>query len=151
MHNDQIGAATWRRITAFVIDLLIWAVFLVAASGMGIILMHEATISWSWDLLDAPRSNAALAASAFAMIYLLLYHVFCEYLLGQTVGMLLLNVEARAKKGLTFWQALGRNLFLVPLPILSLLWVIEPVYYAFNGQRLLERWTNTRTVETWSR
>ena len=142
----QRQARVWKRILAFIVDLYIGV---MVFSAFFIIIMQQAPRSLA-DAFSAALTPAAAAAVIYASVFLLLYHVFCEYIVGQTPGMLLFRVSVentQPKKELSFWQALVRNLFLLPVFPFTLLWIIEPLYYVFQGQRLLEYWTRTDTVE----
>lgn len=139
-------ARVWKRILAFLLDLylsiMVFSAFLIVIESE---LPHNID-----QLVNAGLSPLAMAAVLYASLFVLLYHVFCEYIIGQTAGMMLFGVYVqpeKKKQPLRFWQALVRNLFLLPFFPFTLLWIIEPVYYVFQGERLLERWTDTQTVE----
>lgn len=138
-------ARVWKRILAFLVDLYIGV---MVFSAFFIIVEHELPTTIA-AAASAMLSPAAIAALIYACIFLMLYHTFAEYIVGQTVGMVLFNLSIKSvtKKPLTFWQAVTRNLFLLPVFPLTLLWIIEPLYYVFQGERLLEYWTHTTTVE----
>jgi uncharacterized RDD family membrane protein YckC len=129
-------ARVWKRMLAFLLDLYL---SLVVCIGLVLVIVGEIPFSFT---MDSHLSPVALAALTYMSIFVLLYHVFCEYILGQTPGMLLFGLTAQrtnAKKPMGFWESLGRNLFILPFFPFTLLWIVEPVYYMFQGERLLER------------
>lgn len=165
------AAPVWKRILAFLLDLYL---ALAVTSALVVLVAPRSDLSLASALSDPAGIVTPLAAAAFAYLALLvlLYHVACEYLLGQTPGMLLFNLRVRTTRppvkrgaaarsdartstapsdadgaGLTFSQALVRNLFLLPLFPFYLFWLVEPLFYVFQGERLLEHWTRTETVE----
>ncbi len=155
------AARVWKRILAFMLDLYFC---LVATWAFFTLLASELPSAPEFILESATPALSPLAVTAFlyASIFVLLYHVFCEYIVGQTAGMLMVGVRVQPradsanartrtkgieKPGIGFWQALGRNAFIIPMLPFTLLWLADPLYYAFHGERLLEHWTSTETVE----
>lgn len=144
-------AAVWKRILAFLLDLYLG---LAVASSLITLIAPSANIAVADAIAQPSLIVTPLLAAAFVYlaIFITLYHVACEYIVGQTPGMLLFglsirNNRAQGKDGLTFGQALVRNLFLIPLFPFYLFWLVEPLFYVFQGERLLEHWTRTETVE----
>lgn len=138
-------AAVWKRILAFLFDLYL----VVMLTGIVLVRTTDAPSSLAAALSMAP-SGPLLAAAIYLSLFLLIYHAFSEYLIGQSAGMLLFGITASAvppTRPLRLWQATVRNLYLIPLFPLTLLWLIEPLHYIFTGERLLERWTHTTTLE----
>jgi uncharacterized RDD family membrane protein YckC len=194
----------WKRILAFLLDLYLG---LAIAGSLALLVVPDTSIHVT-DAITHPERIATplvIAAFAYLALFILLYHVACEYLVGQTPGMLLfglvirqtrpgrtqettsdvarrvatetgaswmrersekdeenerMNIKGikseeirneenaeRSEGNLTFAQALLRNLFLLPFFPFYLLWLIEPLFYVFQGERLLEYWSKTETVE----
>jgi uncharacterized RDD family membrane protein YckC len=134
-------ASLLRRLGAFVADLLLldFAVF----SSFGSLLLG------SFDIGQALREGFTLSPAAYAAAVVmallgLAYFSLFEYVLGQTPGMMLLNIRA---VNVTLWRAAVRNAYMVPLFPFPLLWVIEPVHLALRKTRLLEVISRTRTIE----
>jgi uncharacterized RDD family membrane protein YckC len=141
----QRNARVWKRLLAFLVDLYLG---IMVFSAFFLVMQSEVPASFGAALSNG-LSSVAVATLVYASIFFLLYHAFCEYIIGQTPGMMLFGVEVKTqgKKPLRFWQALVRNIFLIPIIPFTFLWIVEPIYYLFQGERILERWTNTATVE----
>ena len=145
-------AAVWKRILAFILDLYL-AVAMAGSLALLITPKAGADISSAIAHPELIATPTIIAAFFYLTLFIMIYHVFCEYIVGQTPGMLLFglvikNNNASLTGDLTFMQALTRNLFLIPFfPWVILLWLIEPLFYVFQGERLLEYWTHTETVE----
>lgn len=144
-------AAVWKRVLAFLLDLYLG---LAVASALISLIIPSADIGIANAIAEPSLIVTPFLAAAFLYLalFIVLYHVACEYIVGQTPGMLLFglsikNKRANDKESLTFGQALIRNLFLIPLFPFYLFWLIEPLFYVFQGERLLEYWTKTETVE----
>jgi len=84
-------------------------------------------------------------AMFFITIMALLYFTLLQYYFQQTIGMMITKIQVVPDSG--FFRILIRNLFIIPFFPFSLLWIIEPLYLFFKGRRLLEKLTNTNTVE----
>lgn len=139
--NPNNIATFWRRALAFIFDLLL--INLVIAWPFQSALQQYA--------LKELTLESVLPAQAYfivVMIFILalLYFTFLEYYIGQTPGQMLMSIESIAIDGqMTFWKALGRNIFILPFFPFYVLWILEPIYLIFYKQRLMERWTNTNT------
>ena len=151
MFTKTRPAAVWKRILAFLLDLYLG---IAAASALIGLITPNTNIAIADAIANPSLVITPLLAAAFLylMVFIVLYHVACEYIVGQTPGMLLFglsikNKRENTKEGLTFGQALIRNLFLIPLFPFYLFWLVEPLFYVFQGERLLEYWTKTETVE----
>ena len=134
-------ASFMRRLVAFLADLLL--LDLVVFSVFGSLLagsFNFATIMQNGWSLPLAAYAAAIGMALLGLAYFSLF----EYLLGQTPGMMLLNIRA---VNVTFWRALVRNAYLVPIFPFPVLWVVEPVYLLVRKTRLLELATGTRTIE----
>jgi len=136
------NATFWRRALAFIFDLLL--INLVIAWPFQSTLQKFALRELTFE--------SVLPAQAYFIVMMifilaLLYFTFLEYYIGQTPGQMIMGIESIANNGkMTFWKALGRNIFILPFFPFYVLWVLEPIYLIFYKQRFLERWTNTNTV-----
>jgi uncharacterized RDD family membrane protein YckC len=139
-------ARVWKRILAFLLDLYLG---LMVFSAFLLIVQSElpSTIS---GVINAGLTPLAVAAIFYASAWVLLYHVFSEYVVGQTPGMLVFGLSVvgpQRKNSISFGQALLRNIFIIPFFPFTIFWAVDPIYYVFSGERLLERWSKTQTVE----
>ncbi|MFC1741461.1 RDD family protein [Nanoarchaeota archaeon] len=155
-----IGPANlWKRILAFVVDILILE-FLVIGIFKGVIekILGSTGDVWStYRMLEENSSQLRALSMLFMLIVTLalVYFVLLQYAVGQTVGCLLLNlhvVQQLGDKEFTrpgFWQCVLRNMFIIPTIPFVILWIADPVYFFFakRGQRLTEWLSRTRVVE----
>lgn len=82
-------------------------------------------------------------------ILAMFYFTFMEYYIGQTPGQMIMNIKSVAIKGeLTFWKALIRNIFILPFFPFFIFWILEPIHLILYKQRILEKWTNTNTINS---
>lgn len=148
MIRPERTARVWKRLLAFLVDVYFG---IVMFSSFFIII--EKSLPHTLDAMSTySLPPISLAALIYASIFFLLYHVFCEYIIGQTPGMIIFGISAKpaknsSSKTITFWQAVGRNIFIVPIFPFTILWLVEPVYYLIQGERLMDRWTSTTLVE----
>jgi uncharacterized RDD family membrane protein YckC len=151
----QGPAAIWKRIIAFAIDLIILD-FVIGYPLQGAILgvLPQAGFMQSYQYVNA-NPQAAQALNLVMVVFgllALLYFAILEYKLGQTVGKMFMNIRVKYDQRLSFFQAVIRSMeFLLIFPFI-LLWVIDPLFMAFNkdGRRLSEILSKTRTVEVYN-
>jgi uncharacterized RDD family membrane protein YckC len=149
------GPATlWKRVAAFVLDLFVIDFFVLGffrniLSG----LFTTADFTSTYRVLEAnpAQANTLMMIVSVMVMLALAYFVLLQYLLGQTVGDIVLNLKVVADDHMVpnFWQCLVRNMFIIPAVPFILLWIIDPAYlfFAKKGQRLTEWLSNTRLVE----
>ncbi|MBI2129311.1 RDD family protein [Candidatus Woesearchaeota archaeon] len=148
-----VNASLLRRIIAFLIDLLIIN-FIILRPFRNVLLklMPGGSFNEAYSyLLSNQNANTALFFITAAISLLaLLYFVILQYKLGQTVGMMLLSLHIEPKE-IKLWQALVRNLFIIPVFPFFLLWMLDPIYLLFNkeGKRFTERLSNTKIVQVY--
>ncbi len=107
-----------------------------------------------------PGALSALSALVLMIgVVALLYFAWFQSRFGQTLGMMATKLfvaeqdslpkVAAGKAGISLAKALLRNLFIIPVFPVYLLWFIEPAVMVFDrkNQRLLEKLTKTFTVE----
>jgi uncharacterized RDD family membrane protein YckC len=136
------NATFWKRALAFIFDMLL--INLVVAWPFQSTLQQYALKEFS---MDTVLSTQAYFIVIIIFLLALLYFTFLEYYIGQTPGQMLMSIESVSNDGkMTFWKALGRNIFILPLFPFYIFWVLEPIHLIFYKQRLLERWTNTNTI-----
>jgi len=145
-------ALLWKRMVAFIIDLLVIDIVL-AFPFRKIILRLSPDVGFKETyslLMNNPEFAKTLTiVSIFISILALLYFSITEYKVKQTVGKILMNIYVvSTEKKMRYWQCVVRNLFLFPVFPFFLLWVIDPVFLLFNknGQRLSEVISKTRVV-----
>ncbi|HLD05549.1 MAG TPA: RDD family protein [Candidatus Nanoarchaeia archaeon] len=138
----QFQASPLRRGLAFLVDLVIMN--LIVFTPFEGILAQYAKGSWAETLKMTSIPSELLMVMVCMVILAWLYLVLLEFLLRQTVGMMLLGLYVDGQ--VSFWRVLIRNLFIVPFFPFFLLWLVEPIYLFFRGERWLEHLTHTRTV-----
>lgn len=149
-------AAIWKRVVAFLIDLLVidfalfWPFEGIVRKAMP---MDYSSIKSIQEFFSA-SSQAAESLTALTVlmgIIMVLYFVLMEYKLGQTIGKMLLNIRivSESKEGLRIWQCLLRSIIWLPTFPFIVFWIVDPAYALLNqkNQRLLELVSKTRTVE----
>jgi hypothetical protein len=115
-HIHDVGF--FKRLLAFLVDLLLLD-FLIFTSFDDVIGNPQFT-----QLLNG-MDPSLYATGMMLMLLAFTYFLLFEYLLNQTPGMMLLNIEA---DNVTFWRAVVRSLYLIPVFPFPLLWVAEPFY-----------------------
>ncbi len=139
----KFGASIPRRALAFLADLVVMN--LVLFTPFEGILGGYMKGSWRESLNWTEIPNGLMAVMVCMVVLALLYLSLLEFFLHQTVGMMLLGLYVEGS--VSFSRALLRNVFIIPFFPFFLLWVVEPLYLFFRGERWLERLTSTRTVE----
>ena len=154
-----VGPATmWKRILAFVLDLLILDFFVLSffRGIMEQLNLGAGGLAATYHMLDKNPAQAQALVMLFMLLVLLVfvYFVLLQYLTGQTIGGMLFNIQVVSQEGKKFgkagfWQCVLRNLFFIPAIPFIFLWVIDPLYLFFTkkGQRLTERISKTKVIE----
>jgi AcrR family transcriptional regulator len=113
---------------------------LVVANGLTTGSVRYSAILHGTIVLPAKVYAAAIVLAMLALAYFMLF----EYIFGQTIGMMIFNIQA---ENVTLWRAFVRNAYLLPVFPFPILWIIEPLHLLFLKTRFLERLSNTRTIE----
>lgn len=154
----QGPALFYKKFLAFLLDLIILEV-IVVAPFKSLIESILPISSWSATLSYINSNSAALSSLSFVIFIIgllgLLYFAVLEYKIGQTFGMMAMNIFVKPtekKKELKFWHCMARNLFMLPIFPFILLWVVEPIYLFFSksNQRFTESLTNTALYEMYT-
>lgn len=120
----------WKRILALIIDILLFNVTVaVPLSGL---------VPASFT-----ATSTVLAVGVVLVALFFGYLVASQYLIGQTIGMMLFQYRATNTNEL--WRCVVRNIFILPVFPFILLWIIDPLFLAFTGDRLTERWAGSTT------
>jgi len=84
----------------------------------------------------------------FVFTLIMLYFTILEYLVGQTAGKRLMNLEVVDinNQRPTLVQCILRNLVFLPVFPFIVFWIIDPLYLLFAKQTLSEQLTKTRTI-----
>ena len=142
-----------KRIAAFLLDLLLLQMLVISAFNT----YFESLFPTDKGFIENYQyltnninlfSNAYYALITIAVL-MILYFAYMEYKFSQTVGMMIFRIYAKSseEKELTFFQCVLRNIYLLPLFPTFFLWVIDPLYFMFKGERLSEIFSKTKTVE----
>lgn len=135
-------ASFWKRTLAFLFDIMI--INIIIAWPFQSIFMKYALTDISIDSIIPAKLYLTII---IIFLLALLYFTFLEYYIEQTPGQIMMNIKSISIDGkMTFWKALFRNIFILPFFPFYILWIIEPLYLAFYNQRLLEKWTGTKTI-----
>ena len=142
----------WRRTIAFLFDMALLSFTVIAPMSTFLekILPQTTDFRASYNALanNATLSTGISVLLYFTFILILLYFTLCEYFVGQTAGKRWMNLKVTDLAGNkpSFFHALMRNLFFLPMFPFMLFWVIDPLYLAFRGYRLSEQLSKTKTV-----
>lgn len=134
-------APVWRRFVSFLLDLLLidlvlftpFASFMPQELDLKGLLAHEASLPTGF-----------LLAAFFMGLIALLYFSLLEWVVAATPGMLLMGLVVGGER--TWGRCVLRNLFVIPIFPLTILWLVEPLHLLWFKERLLERWSGTRTI-----
>lgn len=149
-------ALMWKRILAFVIDMIIID-FVIGFPFRNVIIKLVPVEGFSENyayLSTNPTLVSALSLILFMFGMLaLLYFAILEYKIGQTIGKMFMNIKVEPDKDqLGFLACVLRSMFLLFIFPFILLWIIDPLFILFNkdGRRLSEILSKTRTVEVYN-
>tara|TARA_Y100000310_G_C20679245_1_gene814940 strand:+ start:2270 stop:2770 length:501 start_codon:yes stop_codon:yes gene_type:complete len=149
------NALIWKRIVALIIDLFIIN-FIVQFSFSGLFRKLIPVGSDFNELFNYLQANEELSgviimATMAAAFMGLLYFVFMERKMYQTIGKKVMNIYVVSSQDtkISFWQHIVRNLLVLPVFPFFLLWVLDPVFMFMtsNNQRLSEILSRTRVVQ----
>ena len=148
-------ALLWKRIVAFLIDILILALFVfIPFRG---VFAGSMKSSFS-ESLKSIASNEQLI-SGFRPYYIamsllaFLYFFIMESKMSQTIGKKIMNLHVAGEtKDLKKWQVFVRSLLFIPIFPFDLLVIIDPLFMFFrsSNQRLSEILSKTRVVEKYT-
>ncbi|MGV8168850.1 MAG: RDD family protein [Candidatus Nanoarchaeia archaeon] len=136
-----VSAGFFRRFAAFVLDLLLLNVIVFSAfSGI---------LSKYFTLESLSSFKEGIPVELSLIIFLLgllsfVYFTLLEYGAKKTPGMMIAGIKLEGNN--SFWSCAARNLFIIPIFPLTLLWIIEPLHLIFRKKRLSEALTNTDTI-----
>lgn len=135
----EINVGFWRRTLSFIVDLMIINM-VIFYPFRDIFTKHP--IGWE-SLSEAIISSEMYLAIFLMSVLALMYFAFFEYYLSQTPGQMMLRIKVVQDVG--FWKAVIRNCYILPFFPFYALWIVEPIYLALYGERLLEKITGTCT------
>ncbi len=170
-------ASVLRRLLAFILDLAILNIFVLSpfnrlisrAAGNG------SAMNIYQSILMDPELMASLTSIMVAStLVMLVYFIVLQRKLSQTLGMMLMGIytikipmmqrqagaarrrlsleeaaELSKQFKLGFFDALLRNIFLIPFAPFIFLWILDPMFMLLNrnAQRLTEYLSQTMVVE----
>ena len=138
-----------RRILAFFLDLLIINIVVAGPFRAVIEYAFPAGQGISSSII---QSNETLLAIIYPVLFFIgifafFYFVLMEYMAGQTIGKIFLNIEVVSETNkISLGQSMMRSLFVIPFFPLTLLWIIDPLYlliWSDKNQRLSEYLSKT--------
>ena len=149
-------ALLWKRIAAFLIDILIinLVVLFPFRSLLQNMVPKDYSFSEAYSLLSTSMGYAKyLSSVSFVIsIFIILYFFMMERKMQQTIGKMLMKIYVVSDDGMKTWQVLARNIVFIPIFPFILLWAIDPLFMFFTktNQRLTEILSRTRVVEKYS-
>ena len=135
-------AGFWRRALAFIIDVLILDMIISVPFTPMFASMLSRMEHTQWTQIAYTNQEIAAIVLLFLIVYC--YFVLFEYLLGQTIGMMFVDIRIDCTVRLS--QALLRNCFILPVFPFIVFWLIEPIAILTWRRGVLERLSQTRTV-----
>jgi hypothetical protein len=133
-------ASFLRRTGAFLLDLLVIDFFLAAPFAS----LLERLAGRLQDGFTISYTSTELVAITLLFVVMYAYFVLFEYLLGQTIGMMLMATKLDGND--TAGAILLRNSFILPFFPFIVFWIIEPVAILFWRRGALEYLSRTRTT-----
>ena len=139
--TKNVTAPFWKRVLAYIIDLLIIEVFIVSAFRT-FFKENQNIVSLLTD-----NSPELMWVSFSIMLLSLVYWVLFEWKLRQTPGKMLLNLYVGTRTPeIKFSQVLTRCIT-KPFP-LALLIDVAYMFFKRDNQRLFEKFSDTNVIET---
>lgn len=152
--KESLNANLLKRVAAFLVDILILQFVVISSFASYFEKSFPKTagdfmVVYNFLLLNQGVVYQMYYAIISMAVIILIYFTVMEYKYSQTIGMMLfkLNIESTSSKELTFLQCILRNIYLLPIFPIFFLWIIDPVYLLFKGERLSEKFSKTKTVE----
>src|SRR3989338_6563750 len=154
--NFEGPAPAWKRLVAFIIDLLVldFVVVLPFRKVFARLVPDTTSINSIYAYLTArPEINVWLTfISVMVGILSIAYFVILEGRLNQSIGKLIMKIYVKSLENkITVWQHIVRSLFLLPVFPFVLLWLLDPLFMFFtaSNQRLSEILSRTKTVQNY--
>ncbi|RMF54318.1 RDD family protein [Candidatus Woesearchaeota archaeon] len=146
----EMTASLWKRALAFVIDLSIINLIVISPfrNAIGEIFTNASTFAETYEFLISNPDylsrvyGVMISVSALAVMYFALL----EWKTNQTIGKYVMRIHVKPKS-LKLWQAVVRNLEIVPFFPFVILMFLDPVFLIFKNKRLSEILSKTETVE----
>jgi uncharacterized RDD family membrane protein YckC len=149
-----VAASIWKRIGAFVVDVLIVYVIVLFALGDKILPAVDDAASFAETYAAMAESPGIADGVSFIFsILMLVYYILLERKFGQSIGKMVVNIyvvpSLPDKQAVSTLQHIGRSMFLIPMFPFMLLWLIDPIAMLFtkDNQRISEKLSNTKVVE----
>lgn len=158
-----IGPAhMWKRILAFVADLIILDFFIFGMfNNIFTDLVGVQDFSQAYALLSSNPglTEAFLSVFLFMLLFGMAYFVLIEYLTGQTPGKMLMNIHVVSEKMISpkkieltspnLGQCIIRSFLFIPALPSLILWIFDPLFLIITkkNQRLTEWLSRTKVVE----
>ncbi len=145
-------ASPLKRVLALVIDLVVLSIVVLGPFNrvLNSLIPVEGGFSNALVFLQQNRdiSSVINIVSISIVILALLYFILLDYLVGQTIGKKILGLYVESLNGkIKLWQCVVRNIELIPFFPFVILWIIDPIYMFWKGQRLMEILSKTKTVQ----
>ena len=149
-------ALLWKRIAAFLIDLLVLGLFVfIPFRGVFAGSLEKASFFESLKNITSNEGIIKEFIPHYIAMSLLafLYFFMLENKMRQTIGKKILNLYVASNdKEMKKWQVFVRNLLFIPVFPFDLLVIIDPLFMIFrsSNQRLSEILSRTRVVQKYS-
>lgn len=149
----DVPASILKRFLAFIIDMLLLDIIVSSA----FIKYFESLLNKGLEynsMVNYLTNNPIFFKKLYFMFLIigllyLLYFLFMQMNFKKTIGMKIMNLKiiTTDKKEFDFIKASLRNLFVIPIFPIIILWLIDPIYLFWKNQRLSEMISKTLVVE----
>tara|TARA_Y100000310_G_C20533242_1_gene739570 strand:+ start:624 stop:1079 length:456 start_codon:yes stop_codon:yes gene_type:complete len=138
------GAAFWRRVIAYIIDVMVVSFVVVGPFSNKLVTSVEGeSVMELFANVQSTFTTEAFIIGIVVSLLTLLYWTFLEWKFNQSVGKMLLRIQVFPKK-INFNQAMLRN-----VTKLSTFILVLDVVYMFvtkGNQRFFEKLSNTMVI-----
>ena len=138
------GAAFWRRVIAYIIDVMVVSFVVVGPFSNKLVTSVEGeSVMELFANVQSTFTTEAFIIGIVVSLLTLLYWTFLEWKFNQSVGKMLLRIQVFPKK-ISFNQAMLRN-----VTKLSTFILVLDVVYMFvtkGNQRFFEKLSNTMVI-----
>jgi uncharacterized RDD family membrane protein YckC len=138
------GAALWRRIVAYIIDVMVVSFIVVGPFSNKLVSSVEgASFTELFVNVQNSLSGEAFFVGLVVALLTLVYWTFLEWKFNQSIGKMLLRIQIFPKK-VSFNQAMLRNVTKLSTFVLA----VDVIYMIFTkgNQRFFEKLSNTMVV-----
>lgn len=144
-YKEFMGTASiLKRIFALILDVLIINLIIVRPFRSLIYSVIGGASGFN-EMIELFKNNQVVLTNLTSILFVisvisLFYFTIMEWKFSQTIGQMIMGLYIiSGEKTIKFWQTFVSNLFIIPFFPFYILWIIDPLYMFFNGQRFSEK------------